>query len=114
MPYAPLADVDPDQWDLLQVTYVFNQFTSDKDEIADFLATLGVDRTQFLRQFESAETDRMVRNTMDLRSKYDVSYTPSVMVDGRYMTSAELAGNDMTRLTNIVDALVAKVRAEAL
>jgi protein dithiol oxidoreductase (disulfide-forming) len=84
-----------------------------KDEIAEFVASKGVDKQKFLRAYDSETTTRLVKEARELRGKYSITYTPSVLVDGRYMTTYKMAGNDSAQLVNIVAALVQKVKAES-
>lgn len=78
--------------------------------IADWVTQQGVDRSKFTEQFNSFSVATKVRRAIQLQNAYPVSGVPSLGVAGRFYTDAELAGN-MDRALNVVDHLVAEVRA---
>lgn len=65
----------------------------DKDSIADFLATQGVDKKIFLSTFDSFAVEMRVKQAMQLGQKYKVSGVPMLAVNGKYTISGSQAGS---------------------
>lgn len=63
-------------------------------DIADFMATQGVDKDRFVRTFESFGVATMAKQASALASGYKVDGTPSIGVDGRWLTSGSMAGSN--------------------
>lgn len=62
--------------------------------IADFMATQGIDKDRFVRTFESFGVATMTKQASALASGYKVDGTPSIGVDGRWLTSGSMAGSN--------------------
>lgn len=82
-----------------------------KEQIADMYADLGVDRQKFLEMYDSFAVDNAVRRAQAIGKQADISGVPSILVNGKYMTSGNMAGSNEAML-GIVNALIAKIRAE--
>ncbi|HWA12463.1 MAG TPA: thiol:disulfide interchange protein DsbA/DsbL [Burkholderiales bacterium] len=70
----------------------------------------GLDHGAFTTLLESEEMKSRVQQARDLTLAYGVRSTPSVAVDGRYLTSAAMTGS-VDALLPVVDALIDKARA---
>lgn len=81
-----------------------------EDKLLDFVASQGVDRDAFKKALSSFEVDSKVRDALDLNGAYGISSVPTIVVNGKYVTSGSLAGST-ARLREIVDYLVAKESA---
>ena len=79
--------------------------------IGEFVATLGIDRAAFVDAMNSLGVDTRMRRARDLQQRYGVSGTPSVVIDGRYLTSGSQAGS-FERMIQIIDERVAAVRGD--
>ena len=77
-----------------------------KDQIADFIATQGVDRKEFLDAYNSFSVDSLSRQAGIMTKRYGITGVPSIIVDGRYLVSASHAGKG--QLFNVVNYLVDK------
>jgi len=75
--------------------------------IADFVAKNGVDKEQFLKEYNSFAVDGMVRKAKKKQKAYAIQGVPAVIVNGKYMTSGSTAGS-YDNLINIINHLVAK------
>lgn len=64
---------------------------SKAEVMADWAVSQGIDRKRWLDAYNSPEVDDMVERAKVLTRAYTVSGTPSLVVDGRYLTSGELA-----------------------
>ncbi|HET19081.1 MAG TPA: thiol:disulfide interchange protein DsbA/DsbL [Chromatiales bacterium] len=77
------------------------------DQIADFVASHGVDREAFLKAYNGFAVDSEVRRGQQLARQYDITGVPAMVVQGKYRTSGSLAGTN-GRMIEVVDALVAR------
>jgi protein dithiol oxidoreductase (disulfide-forming) len=57
------------------------------DEIASFYANYGVDKDQFLKIANSAETDAQIKKDLALIQTWGVDGTPTIVVDGKYKSA---------------------------
>ena len=64
---------------------------SKPDVMVDWAAKHGIDRKLWLDAYYSPEVDDMVERARALTRAYTVSATPTLVVDGRYLTSGDLA-----------------------
>jgi thiol:disulfide interchange protein DsbA len=76
-------------------------------EIADLFAEHGVDKKEFEKAFRSFAVEARVRRAAELGRRYGVSATPSMVVNGKYLTDPE-KGHGFRGMLDIVDSLVAK------
>jgi thiol:disulfide interchange protein DsbA len=90
------------------------------DAIIDWVAKNGIDRTAFLNAWNSFGVNIKLRQLDKLIAAYKVESVPTIIVDGRWMTSPSMAHDslktndpqEMFRATlQIADALVAKAAA---
>jgi len=71
----------------------------------------GIDPAKFEAIYRSPEVASRLVEVRDLMKTYDVRGVPTIIVDGKYMTSARLAGGTR-QLMQIVDELVRQARSE--
>ena len=83
---------------------------TDKKDMADFLATQGVDKEKFLQTFDSFAIKGQIAKAKDLAKKYEISGVPTMVVDGKYRFDLGTAGGPEQAL-NVADQLIAKERA---
>jgi protein dithiol oxidoreductase (disulfide-forming) len=57
------------------------------DEIADFYASQGVNRDDFLKIANSAEVDAQIKKDLALIQAWGVDGTPTIVVDGKYRSA---------------------------
>jgi thiol:disulfide interchange protein DsbA len=81
-----------------------------EEKLADFFAKLGVDRDAFRQTFHSFGVDAKVSRANDLITRYKVSGTPAIVVNGKYMTNGQMSGSYETWFA-IIDELAAKEHA---
>ena len=81
-----------------------------EDSFADVFAANGVSREDFDKAWNSFTVENEVREAMQMSRKYGISGVPSIIVNGKYRTSASLTGSyeDMLK---VVDQLIDKERA---
>jgi thiol:disulfide interchange protein DsbA len=80
------------------------------DEMADFVATQGVDKDKFLATFNSFAIQGQIKQAKELAQKYGVEGVPTLIVDGKYRFDIGSAGGEKEAL-NVADQLIAKERA---
>lgn len=83
---------------------------SKPDVMADWAAKHGIDRQRWLEIYLSAETTRKVEEARKLTAAYDIEGTPSIVVDGRYLTSSGMT-DDISLIIPVVQSLVELARS---
>lgn len=93
-----------------------------KDEvIIDWVAKNGVDKAKFLEYWNSFGVLSKMKRLPQILNNYKVDSVPTMIVDGRYMTSPSVVGaavkgggSDVLKMTvQVLDALVAKVQKDS-
>ena len=77
------------------------------EQIADFLATQGVDKTTFLNTYNSFAVETHVQRGKQLIQRYAILGVPAFIVNGKYFVDLSTAGS-APRLFEVIDYLVAK------
>jgi thiol:disulfide interchange protein DsbA len=72
----------------------------------------GITRERWDEAYGSAEVQRKVAGAAKLTRAYDITGTPSLVVNGRYLTSGNMV-ETLAGLVTVLDGLVHKVRLEA-
>lgn len=83
---------------------------SSPEVVADWLASQGVDKTQFMEQFNSFTVASKASRATHLMNAYKVTGVPALGVAGRFYTDGEHA-KGMGRALQVVDYLIGEVRA---
>jgi thiol:disulfide interchange protein DsbA len=76
-------------------------------EIMELFAQHGVKNEDFKRVFRSFAVEAKVRRAKDLSQRYGISGVPAIIVNGKYRTSAQLAGGN-ANIFKVVNFLVEK------
>jgi len=81
-----------------------------KELIVDFVEKNGVDRKIFLEEYDSFAVDGMVRKAKKKIKAYQIQGVPSIVVNGKYLTSGSMAGSydNMLKITNYLIAKESK------
>ncbi|TWI51717.1 thiol:disulfide interchange protein DsbA [Pseudoduganella flava] len=89
------------------------------DDLKAFLFKNGIDKARYEQSFNSFGVQTKMKQLPGLITKYQVTSAPTLVVDGRYMTSPSLAGSPGTSEAQagrdtiaVLDQLVAKAAAE--
>lgn len=80
------------------------------DAIADWVAKQGVDKAEFVKQFNSFSVATKAARGTQLQNAYRVEGVPALGVAGRYYTDGTLA-KSLDRALLIVEFLVAQIRS---
>ncbi|MDH4133273.1 MAG: thiol:disulfide interchange protein DsbA/DsbL [Gammaproteobacteria bacterium] len=84
---------------------------SDPESIADFVKKQGVDRAAFLNAYNSFSVETKTARAKFAMQTYGIESVPTIVVDGKYLTSPQMAGGHDLVLS-VVDYLVGKAAAE--
>ena len=82
-----------------------------ESEIADWAVTQGLDRNTFLTTYHSFAVVSKVRAAKQLAEAYRIDGVPTVVIQGKYVTSPSIAGTKAKALM-VMDYLVEKVRKD--
>ncbi|AHF65189.1 MULTISPECIES: thiol:disulfide interchange protein DsbA/DsbL [Pseudomonas] len=97
---------------------VFNAIQKDRkpltkpEDMADFVATQGIDRAKFLETFNSFAVKGKIAQYKELAKKYEVTGVPTMIVNGKYRFDLGSSGGPEATL-EVADQLIAKERAAA-
>lgn len=83
---------------------------TEPEDMAEFLATQGVDKDKFLATFNSFAIKGQVIQAKALAKKYEITGVPSMVVNGKYRFDLGSAGGPEGVL-DVADKLIAKERA---
>ena len=90
----------------------FNEFHIDRNymqseaELADFYSQFGVDEETFLATFNSFAVHTKIQRASDLISRYNVTGTPGIVINGKYSASGQQA-QSYENWFGIIDELAA-------
>lgn len=70
--------------------HVDKLYMSKPEVMADWAVKNGIDHQKWLDAYSSPEVDRKVLRAKELTRLYNVQGTPSLVVDGRYLTSSNM------------------------
>ncbi|MCB1939039.1 MAG: thiol:disulfide interchange protein DsbA/DsbL [Rhodocyclaceae bacterium] len=94
---------------------VFAAFQDDKapltteDGVSEWVAGMGVDAKRFMDAYKSFGVQGKVQRADQIVRAYRVGGVPTLAIDGKYLTSASMAGSHEAALKT-ADELIAKVR----
>jgi protein dithiol oxidoreductase (disulfide-forming) len=96
---------------LFNALHVEKRKLEDEAALTDFFAEQGVKKDDFSKAFNSFSVDSKVRQAVQSAGKYHITGVPTLVVNGKYQTSASLAGDYATML-KVVDFLIANERGQ--
>ncbi|BAP42337.1 thiol:disulfide interchange protein DsbA/DsbL [Pseudomonas sp. 21LCFQ02] len=88
------------------------QRLTDPEDMAEFLATQGVDKDKFLSTFKSFAVKGKIAKYKELAKQYQVTGVPTMVVNGKYRFDLGTSGGPEATL-QVADQLIAKERAAA-
>lgn len=77
----------------------------------EWMAKKSVDKRKFTEAWKSFSVQSKTKRAVQLTQAYDVTGVPTLVVDGKYMTSVSMAGSP-EGLMKTLDELIVKARAE--
>src|SRR5512138_364198 len=78
--------------------------------IEEFFTSRGVSKADFQKAFAGFAVDSKIMKAEDLNRRYRITSTPTVIVAGKYVTDAGMAGGE-DKLFEVINALVARESA---
>ena len=84
----------------------------DRDGIADFAGELGIDRDKMHDTMKSFAVNAAIRKTLRAAQESRVNAVPTVVVNGKYLSTVSMAGGHK-QIIALINELVEKERAEA-
>ena len=92
--------------------HIKKNYLDSEDKLASFFEQFGVDAATFRNTFNSFAVDAKVTRAGDLVMRYKVPSTPSVVVNGKYLTNGAMAGS-YEEWFAIINDLIATERTAA-
>jgi thiol:disulfide interchange protein DsbA len=82
-----------------------------ENEIADWVVSQGIDRNTFLATYRSFAVISKARVARQLTDAYRIDGVPTIVMQGRYMTSPSIAGTK-AKAISVMDYLEQKIRKD--
>ena len=89
------------------------ELVRDPKSLFDWVATKGWDRKKFVDAYSSFSVLSHAKRTIDFTSRYDITGTPTLVIDGRYLTSPSMlppnpngASDDYKPFFKVVDQVI--------
>ena len=82
-----------------------------ENEIADWVASQGIDRNTFLATYRSFAVVSKARAARQMADAYRIDGVPTIVMQGRYVTSPSIAGTK-TKAITVMDYLEQKIRKD--
>lgn len=101
--------VDPLHHKVFEAIHAQKQRLDSEDEIGSFAAKHGADRSRLLATMNSFAVAGRAKQASQLATGYDIEGTPSMGVNGRWLTSGSHAGSNAKSLV-VVDYLIGVAR----
>jgi len=83
----------------------------DPKPLFDWVAKQGVDRQKFVDVFNSFGVQTRTNRSIEMPGNYQVTATPTLVVDGKYLTTPAMVGN-YERFLQVLDQVIAMARKE--
>jgi thiol:disulfide interchange protein DsbA len=101
-----LGVVDQLHGPMFEAIHLQGMNLNNRAQLLRFVATRGVDAARFEKAYDSFAVQTKVQQAREQTSAYGIQGVPSLVVDGKYRTSASLTGG-YDRLFSVVDELIA-------
>jgi thiol:disulfide interchange protein DsbA len=82
------------------------------EKIEAFFVARGVGKAEFQKAFSGFAVESKLARAVDLNRRYRITSTPTVIVNGRYVTDAGMAGSE-DKLFEVINALAAREKPAA-
>ncbi|UCC14346.1 MAG: thiol:disulfide interchange protein DsbA/DsbL [Gammaproteobacteria bacterium] len=86
---------------------VNRNFLNTPEQLAEFFAQFGISEADFTETFNSFAVQTKLRRSDSLTRRYRISGVPAIVVNGKYITGADMAGS-FDGLFDVIDFLVEK------
>ncbi len=92
---------------LFRALHLKNRRINSLETLAAFVAEMGVDEKKFRETYQSFPVDTQLRKSKQKERKYGHTGVPTVIINGKYRTSASMAGSN-ARMIDVINHLVQK------
>ena len=102
---------------LFEEIHMHRKPTDDKESLAAFFERHGVDRSVFEKTYDSFAVESLIRKSAVMQKRYGITGTPSVVVNGKYRVTGQLAGshgNVIAVVRGLVDKELHQVARDAI
>jgi len=106
---AVLGVVDKTHRPLFDAIHKEGKSISSQEDLADFYADYGVDKTKFNSTFNSFTVNGLIAKAKTKQYQYKASGVPTLIVNGKYLVSASTAGGNQ-QVFDVVNYLIEKER----
>lgn len=95
-------------------SYHVEELSMSQDKvIAEWAENNGLDREKFMTIYRSEETQQKVERARKMTADYDIHGTPSIVVDGKYLTSTSMTPG-IPQVIPVLDGLLRLARQQRL
>jgi len=84
---------------------------SKPDVVEQWAVKNGIERRRWMDAYSSPEVGARIAQAVQASQRYDIQGTPSLVVDGRYLTSSSMASN-YPEMIQILEDLIRIARAK--
>lgn len=105
------GDIHRLHWPVYDNFHFDNVRLNDEKIMLEWMARNDVDSEKFARLYASPEVEAKLEESNQMMKTYDVRSVPTFVIDGKYLTTARLAGGTAQWL-QVVDLLVRRARSE--
>jgi len=106
-----MGEINRLHWPIFDNYHFDDVRLDDTSVMLDWVGRNGIDRKKFAEIYGSAVVRERVAHARDMVRDYGVHGVPTIVVDGKYLTSARLAGGTK-ELVKVMDELVRRARNE--
>lgn len=106
-----MGEVSRLHWPVYDNFHFDGKLLNEEKVMLDWVSQNSIDRKKFAEIYGSQETQAKIAQSRELMKTYDVRGVPTIIVDGKYLSSARLAGGTR-QLMQVVDELVRQARSE--
>lgn len=106
-----IGEVNRLHWPVYDNFHFDGKLLNEEKVMLEWIGHNGIDAKKFAEIYGSQEIQARLAQSRELMKTYDVRGVPTIIVDGKYLSSARLAGGTRA-LMQIVDELVRRARSE--
>jgi len=106
-----LGQVERLHWPVYDTLHFEDVKLSDSKIMLDWASRNGMDREKFAQTYASDAVTAKIAQAREMLKSYDVRAVPTFIVDGKFLTSARLAGGTQ-QVVEVLDRLVRLAREE--
>jgi len=106
-----LGEVERLHLEVYRGYHVEDLYMSKPDVMAQWAVKHGIDREKWLAAYNAPEMARKIQRAKELTKNYDIQGTPSIVVDGRYLTSTSMTPN-VAAIIPVLDGLIRQAREQ--